>query len=94
MGRGVCRGVAPGLDHATARRGRLHVGRFPHRSTVPGLFHGPNGEFLYRVAQKHFACASRWNEIAALNREVLNDPNALRQGVELKLPNDAAGFAW
>lgn len=85
----------------TSRRAAAARGEEPPTTSSEGqgLFNGPNGELMYRVgpddtlgsiSQKHLGRASRWNEIAELNREVLEDPNALRQGVELKLPNDAS----
>ena len=85
----------------TSRRAAAARGEDPPTTSSEGqgLFNGPNGELMYRVgpddtlgsiSQKHLGRASRWNEIAELNREVLEDPNALRQGVELKLPNDAS----
>lgn len=65
----------------------------------PGLFLDPQGAVWYRVgkgdtlegiAQAHLNRASRAIQIANLNRERLPDPNKLRLGQELRLPNDAS----
>lgn len=65
----------------------------------PGLFYDDKGAPWYRVgkgdtltgiAQAHLGRVSRANQIANLNRERLPDPNDLRLGQELRLPNDAS----
>jgi nucleoid-associated protein YgaU len=65
----------------------------------PGMFYDDKGSPWYRVgkgdtltgiAQAHLGRVSRASQIANLNRERLPDPNDLRLGQELRLPNDAS----
>ncbi len=65
----------------------------------PGLFYDNQGAAWYRVAEDdnltkiakaHLGLASRATQIVNLNRERLPNPNNLRPGQELRLPNDAS----
>lgn len=65
----------------------------------PGLFYDNQGAAWYRVAdddnltkiaKAHLGLASRATQIVNLNRERLPNPNNLRPGQELRLPNDAS----
>lgn len=47
-------------------------------------------ETLSAIAHKTLGRASRWRQIAAMNVDVLEDPNRLRPGVVIVLPHDAA----
>ena len=64
-----------------------------------GFFVGRGGEPLYRVAngdtlssiaQQHLGKSSRSNELYELNQDRLADPNRLKVGSVLKLPQDAS----
>lgn len=48
------------------------------------------GDTLTEIAQAHLGRASRANQIASRNQDRLPDPNNLRPGQELRLPNDAS----
>lgn len=47
-------------------------------------------ETLSEIAQRFLGRSSRWVEIHRLNRTVVRDPNTLRPGLILALPDDAA----
>jgi nucleoid-associated protein YgaU len=50
-----------------------------------------SGESLSTIAKKHYGTESRWKEIWKANRDVLPDPNVVREGMRLKIPGaDAA----
>ena len=51
---------------------------------------GP-GDTLGAIAQKHLGRASRSEQILALNRDKIRDPNRLKPGILLDLPADASG---
>ncbi|MCA9085522.1 MAG: LysM peptidoglycan-binding domain-containing protein [Planctomycetaceae bacterium] len=46
-------------------------------------------ETLSEISQKHLGRASRWIEIYRQNQDVLKDPNHLKPGIVLVLPDDA-----
>jgi len=46
-------------------------------------------ETLSDVSKKHLGRASRWAELYEMNRSVVNDPNKLKPGTILALPDDA-----
>jgi nucleoid-associated protein YgaU len=48
------------------------------------------GDTLSEIAQAHLGRASRASQIASRNQDRLPDPNNLRPGQELRLPNDAS----
>jgi hypothetical protein len=63
-----------------------------------GYFLKPNGTPAYRVgeretlseiSQKHLGRASRWIQIYRLNQQTLKDPNKLKLGTVIVLPDDA-----
>lgn len=44
------------------------------------------GDTLYSLSQRYYGDRSRWREIYAANRDVLPSENALRIGMELRIP--------
>lgn len=70
------------------------------RSSGPsGFFLDRDGRALYRtrsqdtlssIAQNHLGRASRWKQIYQLNRSTLKNPNVLKDGLVLVLPDDAS----
>jgi LysM repeat protein len=46
------------------------------------------GDTLWALAQRHLGDGNRWNEIHALNRDVIPDPNLIEAGQVLRLPGD------
>ena len=44
------------------------------------------GDTLFSLAQRYYGNRSRWRDIYAANRDVLPSENALRIGMELKIP--------
>ena len=64
-----------------------------------GFFVDANGQPMYRVgegdtlgtiAQDHLGRSSRWPRIVELNRESLKDPDDMKLGMVLRLPEDAS----
>ena len=45
-------------------------------------------ETLSEIAQRVLGTARRWEELFELNRSILSDPNAIRAGMELRLPDN------
>jgi nucleoid-associated protein YgaU len=65
----------------------------------PGFFRDASGRPLYRVgrndtlthiAHRHLGRASRWVQLYELNRDRLRNPNDLKIGTVLRLPDDAS----
>jgi nucleoid-associated protein YgaU len=46
-----------------------------------------SGDSLWRIAQRHLGDGNRGDEIARLNRDVLDNPDALQVGMTLRLPS-------
>ncbi|MDD2764547.1 MAG: LysM peptidoglycan-binding domain-containing protein [Opitutaceae bacterium] len=44
------------------------------------------GETLYKIAQRYYGSGSKWPEILEANRDVLKSENAVRPGMELRIP--------
>ncbi len=44
------------------------------------------GETLYKIAQRYYGSGARWPEILEANRDVLKNENAVRAGMELRIP--------
>lgn len=45
-------------------------------------------ETLSEIAQRVLGTARRWEELFELNRSILSDPNTIRAGMELRLPEN------
>lgn len=63
----------------------------PTKPTAPASTGGRRhtvgkGDTLFSLAQKYYGNRSRWRDIYAANRDVLPSENALRLGMELKIP--------
>ncbi|MBL8814596.1 MAG: LysM peptidoglycan-binding domain-containing protein [Planctomyces sp.] len=70
----------------------------PREKAAPGFFLTETGSPAYRVGQRetlseiserYLGRSSRWIEILRLNQNVLQDPNKLKPGTVLSLPEDA-----
>ncbi|MDG1897671.1 MAG: LysM peptidoglycan-binding domain-containing protein, partial [Fuerstiella sp.] len=70
----------------------------PKSAQPSGYFLKPDGTPAYRVgeretlseiSQKHLGRASRWIQIYRLNQQILKDPNRLKLGTVIMLPDDA-----
>jgi nucleoid-associated protein YgaU len=77
---------------------QLFVDSLPRLVEPPGFLLLEDGSAAYRVgdretlsdiSKKHLGRASRWIELYEMNRAVVNDPNRLRPGTILALPDDA-----
>ena len=44
------------------------------------------GETLYKIAQRYYGSGARWPEILEANRDVLKSENAVRAGMQLRIP--------
>lgn len=98
--------MKPGMRVLTPSREVLEAQNpdlFPQRTTQKGkagvFYLATDGRPMYRVgsndtlgsiAQRHLGRASRWNEIYQINRNRVTDPNRLKIGTDLTLPNDAS----
>jgi nucleoid-associated protein YgaU len=63
------------------------------RRSVGGMAHGDTytvqrGDTLSGIAAEQLGDADRWPEIFALNRDIIDDPNKIRPGQELTLPDE------
>ena len=65
----------------------------------PGFYVDRDGQAFYRVgegdtlsdiARNHLGRSSRWIQIVGLNKERLPNPDAMKPGMVLRLPNDAS----
>ena len=64
------------------------TGYFLNADGKPSYRVGEN-ETLGAISQKHLGRASRWIQIYQMNRQSLNDPNRLKPGTVIALPDDA-----
>jgi len=54
---------------------------------APGRRHVvAQGDTLYKIAQRYYGSGSKWPEILEANRDVLKNENAVRPGMELRIP--------
>jgi tetratricopeptide (TPR) repeat protein len=44
------------------------------------------GETLYKIAQRYYGSGAKWPQILEANRDVLKNENAVRAGMELRIP--------
>ena len=66
----------------------LPTGYFLRSDGSPAYRVGPR-ETLSEISQKHLGRASRWMQIYRMNQQNLSDPNRLKPGTILLLPEDA-----
>ena len=88
-GRGV---EAPGGGTAPPDASEFHGpegGFFVGRGGEP-LYRVANGDTLSSIAQQHLGKSSRSHELYEMNQDRLADPNRLKVGSVLKLPQDAS----
>jgi len=70
----------------------LKIGQELKLPTCPGVPADENrytvkqGENLYRIAQRELGDGSRWQEIYALNKDIIKSPNTLYPGAYIRLP--------
>nr|AKB95205.1 LysM domain protein [uncultured bacterium] len=69
-------------------KSRLPSGYFLQADGTPAYRIGDR-ETLSEISQKHLGRASRWIQIFQMNRHILKDPNKLKQGSVIGLPDDA-----
>ena len=56
-------------------------------AAAPGRTHTvAHGDTLFSLAQKYYGSRSKWRDIYAANRDVLPSENALKPGMQLKIP--------
>ena len=46
-----------------------------------------SGDTLSEIAQRHYGRASAWHQVFEANRDQLDDPDLIRPGQELRLPD-------
>lgn len=86
-------GILQPMDVSDSATGDVQV------ASASGFFHSQQGYPMFRVgntdtlttiAAEHLGRASRWQQIYRMNSDLLTEPEALRPGMELKLPADAS----
>ena len=48
------------------------------------------GDTLGKIAEKLLGDADKWKEIYEANQDVIKDPNVIRVGMELEIPEEAS----
>ncbi len=90
--------LVPDPDVLEARYPELFRDSQPREQKPGGYFVQPDGTPAYRIgeqdtlseiAQKHLGRSSRWIQIYRLNRNVLSNPNRLKPGTVIILPDSA-----
>lgn len=46
------------------------------------------GDNLRKIAKAQLGDADKWEEIYAANKDIIKDPNVIRVGMELEIPED------
>jgi tetratricopeptide (TPR) repeat protein len=76
-----------GAAVATAQAARPSAAPPPKPPPTIGRRHVVSpGETLYKIAQLYYGSGSKWPQILEANRDVLKNENAVRAGMELKIP--------
>lgn len=75
-------------DQKKQEQRRLPSGFFLQKDGSPAYRVGAR-ETLGEISQKHLGRASRWIQIFRMNQQILQDPNKLKPGTVIKLPDDA-----
>ena len=65
-------------------------GQFLVSSQGEPLYRVGAGDTLTSIAQRHLGRASRWEQIAKMNADLLSSPDRLKVGLILRLPHDAS----
>lgn len=78
----------PELFRDSKKTSRQATGFFVQKDGSPAYRIGER-ETLSEISQKHLGRASRWIQIYRLNQSILKDPNKLKPGLVLALPEDA-----
>ncbi|MEZ6125172.1 MAG: LysM peptidoglycan-binding domain-containing protein [Planctomycetaceae bacterium] len=91
--------LIPAPDVLESQYPELYTDLARSQASLPrGFFLQPNGSPAYRIgeretlseiSQKHLGRASRWIEIQRANPVALRDPNRLKPGTVITLPDDA-----
>lgn len=69
------------------------AGRFFISAEGQPMYRVGKGDTLTSIAQRHLGRASRWEQIARMNPDVVPHPDRLKVGVTLRLPPDASQVA-
>lgn len=75
-------------DQKKLEQRRLPSGFFLQKDGSPAYRVGAR-ETLGEISQKHLGRASRWIQIFRMNQQILQDPNKLKPGTVIRLPDDA-----
>lgn len=78
----------PELFRDSQPKERAPAGYFVQRDGTPAYRIGER-DTLSEIAQKHLGRSSRWIQIYRLNRDVLSNPNRLKPGTVIILPDSA-----
>jgi nucleoid-associated protein YgaU len=59
-----------------------------HQTTAPRRYHTvQSGETLSGISQHYYGSAVKWRKILAANRDILSNPNKIRPGMRLVIPD-------
>ncbi|HLA64128.1 MAG TPA: peptidoglycan-binding protein LysM [Rhodothermales bacterium] len=50
-----------------------------------------SGDSLSKIAQQHYGDANKWDELFEANREVIEDPDKIYPGQQIRIPADLKG---
>ncbi len=56
-------------------------------STAPKIYVVVSGDSLSKIARREYGSADEWKRIYEANRDILNDPDKIHPGQELKIPS-------
>ena len=70
------------------KQAKLPAGYFLKPDGTPAYRVGER-ETLSEISKKHLGRASRWSQIYRMNQQILKDPNKLKPGTVINLPDDA-----
>jgi LysM repeat protein len=57
------------------------------KTDIYGIYTVKSGDTLSKLAKQHFGDAKRYMEIFNINKDILTDPNLIKVGQKLKIPN-------
>jgi nucleoid-associated protein YgaU len=84
---------APAASSPAASPLEDEAGRFFISAEGQPMYRVGKGDTLTSIAQRHLGRASRWEQIARMNPDVVPHPDRLKVGVTLRLPPDASQVA-
>lgn len=85
---GDASGVVNFIEVSDERTGQVRAAGMSPTGTTGGRTHVVmKGETLSHLAQKYYGKGSQYNKIFEANRDQLNDPDKIREGMTLRIPD-------